>query len=201
MRIAKLTTSALTPVEAVAVANKHDKEKLYFNVKHGTKGKSDVFWVYSCGVSTECAKPSSLEDICSLDKDNYILKQIRVKGKVLKDRNDNALYNIHSDNNLCHKRDLIVFWEIPNKYYHDVTFDIKGDVKLLGSGKTGYVRDDIQYISPAPVLEIYGNASLTWRAIDLENRIIAQKIEFVNGDPIINKIETEYLKEDVICQA
>ena len=73
---------------------------------------------------------------------------------------------------------VLLLWEIPNKRYINVSFETDGDCHIVGSGETGSIRDGIEYISPAPVLEIFGSCTLKWWGYDKHSNLVKQEITF-----------------------
>lgn len=163
MKIMKLTSMTIAAAVAVVHANK-SKNRRYFNIRHGSSGKD--LWVYVCGLDVNYFSPKNTSDALTLDADNYILTPVIRRKEPVKDIKDNVIYNITIDNMIHHKKDYLVFWEIPNKNYTTVTYTINGKCSEIGKGITGKERNDKIYSSPAPVLEIYGSCSLYWEGID-----------------------------------
>jgi hypothetical protein len=183
MKILRLTSINVGPVIAQTFKKSKDANNIYFNIKHGSAGKN--LWVYSCGLHSVHFKPANEKDSLELSGDNYILRPIkkRVGGSeddkiVLKDKIGNTLYSISIDNMRHHKKDIILFWEIPNNNYTDVSYTTSGNVSELGKGWIGKERNEKLYSSPAPVLEIQGNCSLEWVAVDIDGFKIKQTIKY-----------------------
>jgi len=193
MKIVKLTGLGIGSVTAQVYKN--TKGKMYFNISHGTKGK-DLF-VWKCGLRDGRFTPKSEGDTLELNDNNYIIRNVLDKNKqVMKDVNGNLLYNIDIDYMENHKNDLLVLWEIPNKNYKECRYTVTGDVDVIGEGKTGKIRGDKKFISPAPVLEIYGDCELVWSAVDKNNKGYKQifKYDYAENKWSINPVE-EYRLE------
>jgi len=196
MEIKKLTWTGIEPMKAQAFYN-NKGDRLFFNVKHGTEGKLFGYWLGR--VSPKIAKPKDISDTYVFDKNNYVLipNRDKVTGNINKDKLGNNIYSIGIDYSTIHQNDIILFWEIPNKNYKDVNFEINGDANLIGMAYNGKDRgDDNLHISPAPVVEIYGNCTLTWKAININNDEIYQtaKYNYNNGvweiSPVLLNDET-----------
>jgi len=190
MKIKKLTTSVLLPVTADVIANKNKEDTaLFYNVKHGSRGEG--LFTYTIGVDKRLFKPTNSNDKLSFDDNNYILLPIYDKKQHKKDSKNNYLYFISTDRMEEHKNDYIVLWEIPNRFYTDVSYDISGDVKLIGEGSLGRSRGSNIFTSPAPVLEVYGNCKLEWSGHDSKSTVYSQVITFKDGLWNIGKLIAE----------
>lgn len=187
MRIIKLTGINSSPAIATVHRN-HKSDNMYFNIKHGSQGEN--LWVYSCELNKSHFAPSALADELKLDNDNYVIIPVKKNGSVVKDKKDNTLYMITIDHNQNHKQDMLIFWEIPNVNYTEVTYKITGMANDIGHGWSGKERGEICFKSPAPVIEIYGNATLEWSGLDRDGNNIKQTITVINGAINIKPIET-----------
>ena len=180
MKIKKLTTNLLLPVKADVVANKNkDKNSIYYNIKHG--GRGDGLFTYTIGVDKRLFKPTNTDDRLEFIDENYILLPIYENNVRKQDSKGNYLYFISTDGMEDHKNDYLLLWEIPNKFYMDVKYEINGDVKLIGEGSLGRTRGITSYTSPAPVLEIYGNCELSWSGLSEDGNLYKQRVTFKNG--------------------
>lgn len=175
MKILKLTGTDIGPATAIVYKNKKT-EVSYFNIKHGSNGEN--LWTYRFGLSKTYFSPESEDEILALTEDNYVIKPIKKDKLELKDGKGNIKYAVTKDHMENHRKDVVLFWEIPNKNYTDVTYEISGKCIELGKGISGKERENISYISPAPVLEIIGDVVLVWRAVDAEDRKIEQTIKY-----------------------
>lgn len=192
MKIIKLTSSIVSKVIASTVKNKN-KTKEYYNIKHG--GRGEGLHTYKMGMDERIFKVDKSELI--LNDDNYILIPIYRQKKQLKDKADNFMYYISTDQMEDHKNDHIVFWEIPNKFYTDVKYEITGDVNTIACGTIGRSRGNVNYTSPAPILEVYGECTLSWTAIDNNGRKLEQVFTFEDGKWNIGTVNiTEIEKEE-----
>lgn len=192
MRILKLTAVSCSPAIATVYSNRKNKE-LYFNVKHGSQG-SDL-WAYSCELNKDYFKPDSASAELKMDADNYVIIPVKKNGQLVTDKKDNTLYMVTIDHNQNHKHDLLLFWEIPNVNYTKVEYKLSGMVNCIGTGWSGKERGNICFKSPAPVLEVYGNAVLEWSAIDQDGNSLKQTISIVNGNVEVKPIECTLLNK------
>ncbi len=162
--------------------------KKYHNVKHGSYERG--FWAYSIGVSKKLCNPDVDKEPMSLTDDNYKLIPIKRDGNPVVDKKDNIMYYLADDMSDEHRDDYLVLWNIPNACYRDVKYEFTGNVNEIGKGYNGKIRDNTQYISPSPVLEVVGPAVLRWSGITLNGDTVKQKIVFDNSNWIIEPIET-----------
>lgn len=190
MRILKLTDLKILPMEAYLYSRVKDGvTKKYYNIKHGSEEKG--FKVYKCLLDKVYFNPELLNDNpLILKDDNYCLKQF-----ISKDKN-NKQFVISVSNVETYKRDILVFWEIPNFNFTDVEYTLTGNVSEVDHGIIGKYRPNAIYKSPAPVLEIYGSCKLSWKAISDTNIEYSQTIEYdITKDSwVINSIQTKDLK-------
>ena len=188
MLIKKLTVSVLKPVTAIVVKNKNKNKnnELYFNIKHGGRGEN--LFTYTIGLDKHMFKPNATEDTLVMEDKDYILLPIYKNGMPMRDSRNNYMYYISKDQVDDHTTDYILLWEIPNKFYTDVTYTLKGNVKEIGIGINGRSRTNEIFKSPAPILEIFGNCELNWTAIDSTKRY-AQKITLEDNAWNIGKLE------------
>ena len=174
MRILKLDMYGIHTPEAKVYKNKQGK--LYFNYHHGLKLKN--FHLYTLSFSTRHFLPKSESDKLILKDDNYIIMPIIKDGEKLKDNNNNILYNVHVDNNKSHIKDVILFWEVPNRNYSNIKYKLEGDVELIAEASSGITRSGKLSITPMPVLDIFGDCKLSWNAVNSKGENIEQTIEF-----------------------
>lgn len=187
MRVQTLT--AVTSSAAIAtVYNNRRNKALYFNIKHGSQGTE--LWAYSCELSKDYFIPELPSDELKLDQDNYVLIPVKKNGSVVKDKKGNALYMLTVDHNHNHRRDLLLFWEIPNVNYIDVTYSISGMANEIGKGWSGKDRGEYVFKSPAPVLEVYGDAMLEWSAKNKNGDTFKQTISIINGNVEVKPVIT-----------
>ena len=76
-----------------------------------------------------------------------------------------------------------IFWAIDllgssNRLYTNVNYTLQGEVRLLAEASYGKERDGINYSSPIPVLEIFGDCELTWTGTDINNHQVGQVIKY-----------------------
>ena len=192
MRIRKLTTNLLLNVKAKTV-NIKPTGATHFNIRHGSA--SEGLHDYIIYMDRRYFKPEDNVTEKVLNDDDYILKPVYKNNIHIQDRKDNYSYTLSRDEVEDHKKDYIILWEIPNKFYSDVKFDVSGNAIILGTGYSGRVRDGKVYSSPAPVLEVYGTTTLEWSGIrddKLYKQIITFKDDQWNiGQVIKTDIETK----------
>lgn len=175
MRVMLLTAEQAGPARATVIVNPQSG-KLYYNIWHGLRSLG--FWAYVCTLNHKHFAPRTRDDVIELDKNNYALKPVMKKGDCLKDSRDNELYCICVDeDDLSHRKNILLFWEIPNINYINVKFNTTANAALLGEGSYGKHRGKTHYISPYPVLEIMGDCTLEWSAEDIQGNKITQKID------------------------
>lgn len=180
--IRKLTAFITEPVVAKVYFHKKNS-KQYYNVKHGSSSKnanndSDL-WSYSFGLAKNHFPVQDDVPELLLEGDDYIITTVKVNGESIKDKKGNVLYNISKDDNDVHKKDIILLWEIPNKNYIDVKYVAEGTCTILGEGISGKERGDVIYSSPAPVIEILGDVTLTWSGRYFDNNNGYKKVSQV----------------------
>jgi hypothetical protein len=172
MKMLKLTGLRVMPVYASVYIGKRTQVR-YFNIMHGSRD----FSVWSCGMNKRLFNPDNYGrdvDKIELTDNNYTLVPV----ETAKNPNNTQFYAVYSDGVESHTTDIILFWEIPNKRYTEVTYSISGSCRELGSGVTGMTRDGIEYRSPAPVLEIYGDVTLSWSGKDMIGQSLSQTISY-----------------------
>lgn len=186
MKIIKLTASKISTVKGTVIVNKKNTSK-YFNIRHGSA--SDGLHFYSIYMDSRYFKPVDNEATIDLPDDKYILKPVFKDKAHIKDSKGNYSYCLSIDDVEDHKKDFIVLWEIPNKFYKGVEYTIDGDVEKIGEGSSGRVRNGTVYSSPAPVLEVFGIATLTWSGTKTKDGIkYSQTITFKDSKFQIGQI-------------
>jgi len=180
MKIVRLTATGVEPVKAQAYYN-NKKDTLYFNIKHGSVGENFGYWLGR--ISPKIKQPDDISDILVLDMNNYVFVPKRTETGVLKDKLGNTVYSIGIDFSSLHQRDIVIFWEIPNRNYSNVKFKTSGECEVIGTGYNGKDRGDIVYKSPAPIIEVVGNCELSWSGVDSDGNSIEQNIlyDYTNG--------------------
>ncbi len=172
MKMLKLTGLGVSPVYATIYVGKRTQVR-YFNIMHGSRD----FKVWSCGMNKHLFNPDNYgHDITKLElsANNYTLRPIQTA----KNPGETQFYAVYSDNVDSHTTDTVLFWEIPNKRYTNVNYTFEGSCREIGCGETGMVRDGTSYMSPAPVLEIYGDVTLEWTGIDMQGKNLSQTIHY-----------------------
>lgn len=191
MRIRKLTTNLLLTVRAKTIINRSNNSK-HFNIRHGSA--SEGLHDYIIYVDSRYFKPETDETERLFDRDDYILKPVYKNDIHIQDRKDNYSYTLSMDDVEDHKKDYIILWEIPNKFYTEVKYEIKGNALILGMGHSGRVRENKLYSSPAPVLEVYGSTTLEWSGIR-DDTLYKQIITFKDDQWIIGQVIKVDIKE------
>ena len=167
MKVIKLTGNIIEP--AVATATKfRNSNKIYYTLYNGSIGKD--LWCYKIGLDYRHFKPEDSSDILKLTDDNYFLRPVYNSGEVVKDKLDNTMYVLTIDHMDNHKKDVLLLWEIPNRFnYRNIEYKIDGVATELAIGYTGKVRSEVICKTPSPVLEITGDVTLSWTAEDDDN--------------------------------
>jgi len=164
MRILKLTGNIISPAIAAATKFKNS-DKMYYTLHIGSIGKD--LWCYKIGLDFRHFKPKDSTDILTLSGSNHFIKPIFKNNEIIKDAMGNDMYVITIDHMDNHKNDILLLWEIPNKYnYTNIQYKLEGFVSELAIGYTGKVRSSLISKTPAPVLEITGDCSFSWSAED-----------------------------------
>ena len=159
MKILKLTTSETNP--ATAIVPNRSKDKMYFEIQHGSKG--NALWMWTANLAYQQFSPKNMADTLILRGDDYFVKTLYKEGKPTEDKQGNINYLITTDNMHNHKKDILLLWEIPNVNNNaDIKYTISGMVSELGKGYTGRERGAVIGKAPAPVLEIIGDCTLSW---------------------------------------
>lgn len=164
MKVMKLTGNIIEQATVTASKLKH-KDKTYYTLLHGTVG--DDLWCYKMGLDYRYFKPESPSDILTLSDNNYFIKPVYSNGDLVKDIKGNTQYVLTIDYMDNHKNDILVLWEIPNKYnYTNIKYNIHGHGSELALGYTGKIRSEVKVKTPAPILEVTGDVELKWSAED-----------------------------------
>lgn len=178
MRVMKLTHEEATIAEAFVIENPKSKQ-LYFNIWHGMRATN--FWSYVCGLDHKLFAPECKNETLKLENNNFVLKPVIKKGTFVKDNKGNVLYCLTTDNDPKHRKDILLFWEIPNYNFFNVKYTVTMKAGILGEGSAGKVRGENVLLSPYPVIEILGDCTLSWMADDIEgNRYFQNIIVTVN---------------------
>ncbi len=164
MRVLKLTGNIKSPAIAAATKFKNS-DKMYYTLHIGSIGKD--LWCYKIGLDFRHFKPQNSTDILTLSDDNYFIKPIFKNNTIVKDALGNDMYVITIDHMDNHKNDILLLWEIPNKYnYNNIEYKLDGLITELAIGYTGKIRSSLISKTPAPVLEITGDCEFSWTAED-----------------------------------
>lgn len=188
MRILKLDALNTSPMVATIYSK---NSKVYYNIKHGDTGYESKPLSYGIDKKILDPKLNKNEPFILLNKSNYTIKPIYKKniGKV-QDTNGNDIYLVSADNNNSHVEDILLFWEIPNKNYKNVIYTLNGDCTKLGQSITKKERGNDTFITPAPVIEIFGECVLMWSGDSQDNKNVSQVIKiYKENDKLIFNIE------------
>jgi len=177
MKILRLTDSVVTNAEADIYVDPLTKHK-YFNLAHGTKGPAT--WKWYAGVDPSYFDKEGVTLV--FDRDSYNLAPIYKAGKPVSDKKGNLCYNVIIDNDPSHRKDVVLLWSIPARTYTNVEYSISGSAQEIGLGVFGKSRGINSIIIPAPVVEIFGNCTLTWSAMNSDNVTIMQSITYNHYD-------------------
>jgi len=146
MRLSKIKSiGEEVPVEAVLIEkNNHS----YYNIFHG----DPHCWEFRCSVDKRMS--NKRENTLPLNKDNYILRELRDNNKLLlKDPKGNVYYVISKDNDPTHKNDLLLFIDLDVELT-DVIITYTGFARSIGNGYRGKTT------TPCPVVEFYGDGEV-----------------------------------------
>ena len=180
MYFKKISLYDLTNVTANVFRNRKNGE-LYYNLRLGTPGEKT--WEYNLLFDKRYYSPKDENNRLELTDSNYIVKPIKVKSsdgrKVCKkDGKDNIFYVVTEDQASFHKKDLILVWELPNRNFTNIQYDIKGPHNILAKASTGKERDDNVYSSPILLIELLGNCTLSWNGEQDTGDVLEQTIDF-----------------------
>lgn len=174
MRILKLYGNNVNNVIATAIPNKN--HKLYFNIMLGTRGKPYKF--YTIYLASKHFKAKKVKEELELKGNGYLIQPVKDKGQVIKDKHGNTCYCIYKSELNTYEKDIVLIWEVPNRYYTNISYNISGDAMVLAEACYGKYRFGVNYMSPIPVLEIFGDCELTWTGIDRQNNKVGQVIKY-----------------------
>jgi len=175
MRVVRLTGSLLTPAVADIFINRKTGA-VHHNLSHGAKSKG--CWKWFAGISHEHfsldTQPYELAD------DNYVLLPVKTKGMTLKDAKGNICYNIGIDSDPSHTSNILVLWSPADRSYTGIKTALRGACEVIGTGRN-IVNRTRGESTPAPVVEIYGDAVLTWSGVRSDGALVEQSIEYSHG--------------------
>ena len=162
MKVLKLTGNLIETAKATATKFKNS-DKFYFTLHHGSIGTD--LWCYKLGLDYRYFKPNSSSDSLKLSNNEYFIKPVYRDSKIVKDKFGNPMYTLTVDYMDNHKNDVLLLWEIPNKYnYTNIEYKIDGLATEIAKGYTGKVRAEVIGKTPAPILEITGDVILSFTA-------------------------------------
>ena len=197
MRLLRLTSLGCKPMEAT-IYRKKDKDggiKKYYNIRHGSIESG--FKTFLSLLDSRVYPVNEDENPLILDKDTYT---IRPYTKVTDPNYGNTVYLVSESNTLSTKNDIILFWEIPNSYYTNVSYNIEGNARVIGSGSIGKIRVEGKFESPSPVVEIIGNCKLSWSAYSKNNGVTKHIEQHIEYDYIDMKWNIGIVEEKVISE-
>jgi len=175
MRITRLTGSLISPAVADIFINRKT-EVVHHNLSHGTK--STGCWKWFAGLSHEHFDLAN--EPYTLDGDSYVLLPVKKNGLILKDAKGNVCYNIGIDSDPSHVNNILVLWTPAERAYSDVVVDVSGSCEIVGHGKNIANRTNRES-SPAPVVEIYGDADLYWTGKRADGVVVCQHVKYNLG--------------------
>lgn len=185
MFIQKYCDYKLEPVVAKKYVSSIPGAKPMHTVDIGSSGKD--LWKYFMKLGRSVLKGKENLSEITLTGNNYNIKPIKDKeGNTIKDKKGNIRYRIEEDNGDSFKNDMILFIELPNKNYTDVTYSIDGSASIIAEAYVGKEREEVVYKSPALVLEITGDFILSYQGIDQHGRPVNGKFDYNYNDKKLN---------------
>lgn len=167
MRVVRLSDHKLENAIATVFENNKNK-KLYFNLEHGNNLVKNVSSVYRISINAKFFKPEKITDRYEFKENTYCLVPLKNRGTNFKTKSGNQVYILGKTDGNMSDSDMLVFWYISNKKFlkENISYKLEGDVTLIGEGMYATERGDNVFCMPAPVLEIYGNCTLSWEGIE-----------------------------------
>lgn len=195
MYFKKISLYDLSQPEATVFKNKKTGD-LFYNLRLGTTG--DGTWEYVLLFDKRTYIPTNVSDKLVLDGNNYIIKPLKTKdqeGKhqLIKDGQDNVQYIVSEDGSSFHKKDLILVWELPNRNFTKIDYNIKGSHNILATAITGKERNGKTYVSRIVLAELLSDCELHWEGEQDTGDILEQTISFKyeTGQFTINLIKSK----------
>jgi hypothetical protein len=195
MYFKKISLYDLSTPSATVFKNKKTDD-LFFNLRLGITGEKT--WEYILLFDKRKYIPKDANDKLELDGVNYNIKPIKDKlpdNKFIlkKDGKGNVQYVVSEDSSSFHKKDLILIWELPNRNFTNIKYEIKGPHNILAEAVTGKERSENIYTSPIILAELLGDCDLKWEGIQDTGDILEQSINFKyeTGQFTINLIKTK----------
>lgn len=192
MKFVKIANNEIKNVVARAIKK---SDKLYYNINFGSNGtfKNKKLKELHLLLNVRFFIPNNLQDELVLDQDYYILNPYRNKeGQIIKDKYGNIVYIVGKDDAYFHKKDVVLFWEIPNYNEIDVEYKIDGNYNIIGEGSLGKERGEETYSSPAVIVELNGNCTLSWKSKKYKQEI---KFTYDSGKFDIGIIEYKRISD------
>lgn len=185
MRLVKILNNIVGPVTARAIKNKDNK--LYFNITFGSIGVN--LWEVRMLLDNKYFTPKTLQDTLTLDQDNYVITPFKnSNSENIQDGRGNSIYLLREDESAVHKKDVLLFWEIPNYNDKNVKYTINGIHNVIGEGVTGKERGNDFYTSPAVIVELLSDCTLKWES-DTHTQTV--NFDYANGKFSIGLIENK----------
>jgi len=170
MKILQLTKEGVETVFTKIVTNKKNSKK-YHNLKHGSKRNRG--WVWSASMDNRFFKLHTGIPI-PLTSNDYLLKEIKKDGVILKDANDNVLYSISKTK--FPDDDIMVLWKCNYDNFINITYKLSENIKLLGVSRN---ISDLTEVLEMPIFLVKDKCRMLWYGVCLESRKkYEQLIEF-----------------------
>lgn len=192
MKFVKIANNEIKDVVARAIKK---ADKLYYNINFGSNGtfKNKKLKELHLLMNIRFFMPKNLQDELILNQDYYILNPFRNKdSQVVKDNYGNTVYIVGKDDAYFHKKDVVLFWEIPNYNETDVCYKIQGDYNIIGEGSLGKERGEKTYSSPAVIVELNGDCILSWESTKYKQEI---EFNYKNGQFNIGIVENKRIAD------
>lgn len=195
MYFKKISLYDVSPVVANVFKNKKTGG-MYYNLRIGTPGEKT--WEYNLLFDKRYYSPVEVTDRLTLDNNNYIIKPIKEKSsqgrfEAKKDKRGNVFYVVTEDQSSFHKKDLILLWELPNRNFTEIKYDVKGSHNIIAEAKAGKERDSEVFTSPILLIELLGDCILHWVGTQDSGAMLEQEIKFTyeSGQFIVDSIKTK----------
>lgn len=171
MQVIWLESNTLTNVEAKAKPSMNGMLEYYVGVGDG---KDKRCWEYRLFMVREFPhKPITLDDRLKLTG-NYELVSV----KNLKDSMGNYMYKLKEVEINPNDKDLLLFWILPLGYT-DIKTNFVGSFNIIGKGNRRKDREGKTFKSPCFIIELTGDAVLSWEGVDKNNIPIRQTIKYI----------------------
>lgn len=183
MEVIKLMPGGLTEPGIARPYKCAANGKLYYNIVNGTSETGFNKYVIYLREKDFRDLSNLNKSSILLDRKDYVIKPVYLGNTVAKDESGNVKYNLHLNKFDSVYKTSLVIWEIPNFHYEDVKFEvISGNVEVLGQGTNGINRDGRAYTSPAPILEVEGDVTISWSGKDRRGNMVGEVLTRVNNE-------------------